>query len=191
MIELMLVVALVALLAMVTVPSFVQSIRGNRLRAAVRTVVSAGRYARSMALLQQRPAEVVFLLEESRIEIHLRQRMSDAVEDDAGASTPPRGAETTLPQVNLEQLQEMPESSLAAAAFADSLKRRLDGVRIVSVTFDAATDQIGQEGAVRVVTYGSNGRCRPYRVLLEEEHGDRALIKVDILGNATVEWQRR
>ncbi len=189
MIELMLVVALVALLAMVTVPSFVQSIRGNRLRAAARTVVSAGRYARSMALLQQRPAELIFMLDEGRIEIHLRQRMSEVTED--GDAPPVAGADAAPQSAGWEPAQALPETSPAAAVFADSLKRRLEGVKIVAVSFDSTTDEIGQEGTVRVVTYGSNGRCRPYKVLLEEEHGDRALITVGILGDATVEWQRR
>ena len=193
MIELLLVVALVALLAMVTVPSFVQSIRGNRLRAAVRSVVAAGRYARSMSLLQSRPAELVFMLDESRIEIHLRQRMSEEMADGENPPVPEDGLtpQRTMERETFQFSPEAVEPAPVAAAFADSLRRKLDGVKIISVVIDSSDNEIGSDSMVRVVTYGSNGRCRPYQVLLEEENGDRALIKVDILGNATVEWQRR
>ena len=53
LIEVLLVVAIIGVVTAVSTPYFVRSIRGNRLRVAARTVVMAGRYARSMAVLRQ------------------------------------------------------------------------------------------------------------------------------------------
>lgn len=190
MIELLLVVALMALIAMVTVPSFVQSMRGNRLRAAVRTVISAGRYARSMALLQQRPAELIFNIKESRLEMRLRKRMTEAAVD---LGNPAGDGNITEPPLESFSADEFTaeDKTPAAAAFADSLSRNFEGVKIIEVDYGEFGEDSIDEGQVRVITYGSNGRCKRYRVVLEEENGDRAEIKVDALGSATVEWIRR
>ncbi|NQT92448.1 MAG: prepilin-type N-terminal cleavage/methylation domain-containing protein [Lentisphaerae bacterium] len=60
LIEVLLVVAIIGVVTAVTTPYFVRSIRGNRLRVAARTVVMAGRYARSMAVLRQEELRVRF-----------------------------------------------------------------------------------------------------------------------------------
>jgi len=60
LIEVLLVVAIIGVVTAVTTPYFVRSIRGNRLRVAARTVVMAGRYARSMAVLRQEELAVRF-----------------------------------------------------------------------------------------------------------------------------------
>ena len=53
LVELLMVVAIIAIITAITIPQLVASTRGNRLRAATRLVVMAGRYARSMAVLRQ------------------------------------------------------------------------------------------------------------------------------------------
>jgi prepilin-type N-terminal cleavage/methylation domain-containing protein len=63
LVEVLLVVAILCVVAAVTVPSFVGSLKGNRMRTAVRAVVTAGRYARSMAVLQQKETRVCFDLD--------------------------------------------------------------------------------------------------------------------------------
>ena len=60
LIELLLVLVIMGIIAAVTVPSVARSMRGNRLRSAARTVVMAGRYARSMAVLHQHEMKVSF-----------------------------------------------------------------------------------------------------------------------------------
>lgn len=61
LVELLLVLVIFGILAAVTVPNLVKSMRGNRLRAATRTVVMAGRYCRSMAVLRQEPIVLKFV----------------------------------------------------------------------------------------------------------------------------------
>lgn len=66
-IELLLVIVIVGILTAIAVPNFIRSIRGNRLRSAGRAVISAGRYARSMAVLQQRPVDLRFNLDKHSV----------------------------------------------------------------------------------------------------------------------------
>ena len=60
LVELLLVLVIIGVVTAVTIPNVVRSIKGNRLRTAARTVVKAGRYARSMAVLRQRELKVAF-----------------------------------------------------------------------------------------------------------------------------------
>jgi len=78
-IELLLVIVIIGIITAITIPNFIKSIRGNRLRAAGRTVVSAGRYARSMAVLQQRAVDLRFDLEAHTITVLDMKRRLDRV----------------------------------------------------------------------------------------------------------------
>jgi len=69
LIEVLLVLAIIGVVAGVSTPYFVKSIRGNRLRTAARVVVMAGRYARSMAVLRQKEMVVSFNLDAGKVSI--------------------------------------------------------------------------------------------------------------------------
>ena len=68
-IELLLVLTIMGIVVAVIAPSLTRSIRGNRLRTASRTVVMAGRYARSMAVLKQKELSMVFNLESATVSV--------------------------------------------------------------------------------------------------------------------------
>ena len=74
----LLVAAIMGIVAAIAVPSFVRSIKGNRLRAASRTIVKAGRYARSMAILSQKEMAIVFNIGSSQIAVHGLATVGDA-----------------------------------------------------------------------------------------------------------------
>jgi prepilin-type N-terminal cleavage/methylation domain-containing protein len=78
-IELLLVIAIIGIVTAIALPNFVRSIRGNRLRAAGRAVVSAGRYARSMAVLQQRAVSLRFDFEAHTVTVLDMKRALDRV----------------------------------------------------------------------------------------------------------------
>jgi len=69
LVELMLVLTIIGIVVAVGVPSMAKSIRGNRLRLAASTVVKAGRYARSMAIMRQQEVRLAFNVGDGRVEV--------------------------------------------------------------------------------------------------------------------------
>ncbi len=69
LIELLLVISLTCIVLAIAMPSFVQSIRGHRLRTAARTMATVARYARSMAVLKQSDLSVTFNLDNGHIDM--------------------------------------------------------------------------------------------------------------------------
>jgi len=69
LVELMLVLTIIGIVVAVGVPSMAKSIRGNRLRVAAATVVKAGKYARSMAIMRQQEVRLAFHTGDGRIEV--------------------------------------------------------------------------------------------------------------------------
>ncbi len=69
LIEVLLVAAVLAILAGLALPSFVRSMRGQRLRGAARTLATVSRYARSMAVLKQSDLALVFNLANGQVDL--------------------------------------------------------------------------------------------------------------------------
>ena len=69
LIELLLVIVLVCITLGIAMPSFVRSIRSNRLHTAARTLVTVARYARSMTLLKQTSLSVKFNVDTGQIDL--------------------------------------------------------------------------------------------------------------------------
>lgn len=169
LIELLLVLVIIGVITAVTVPEFVRSMRGNRLRTAARTVVAAGRYARSMAVLHQRAIAIDFEIDGTKLVIDARRITTTTSGFDDVSSTlrepEPAGADGSRaggPGMNIR------------------LERVLDMVTITEVALQHSSGA-GETGG-RVV-YQSNGRCTPYRVRLSDQEGGVMEILVDALGS--------
>lgn len=161
LIEILLVVAIMAVATAVTLPTFVSSIRGSRLKTAARSVIMAGRYARSMSLLQQQEMVLTFDLTAGTFSVH------------------PAVASVVSNRV------------VGASGDADSVRRKLheDGrVKFVSVDLTAESAPEVTEGNCTVV-YRSNGLCTPYRVVLRDEHGSVVVVEVDALSTVETDDQ--
>lgn len=172
LVELLLVLAILGILTAVTLPTFVRSIRGNRLRAGARTVVMAGRYARSMAVMKQSAMALSFDLDSATVfvqeaETHrLRDESADEDAADAAGFADEEGA------------------SVVAVAIRPGaeITRQLDRVRIESVVLDgAAAFNAGRCS----ILYRANGTCDPYTVKVTDEEGQGIRIEVDALSGAS------
>lgn len=184
LIELLLVIVIIGVLTAISVPSFVRSMQGNRLRSAARTVAAAGRYARSMAVLHQRPVAVTFELDGYNLVVDLAARRRPQVAaDDA--------EEGALADLALYDAHES-DSVLQRGTSDDydpaiRIERYLDGVRIARVQFrDRRQAQIDEDRQRVRVVYGSNGRCVPHEIVLRDHNEGQLVIVVDALGGTEI-----
>ena len=69
MIELLLIIVIIGVALGITMPSFVRSIQGQRLKTAARTMVTVARYARSMAVLKQTDLTLSFNFATGQIDL--------------------------------------------------------------------------------------------------------------------------
>ena len=180
LVEILLVVAIIGITSMIAMPSFVRSIRGNRLRSATRSVVMGGRYARSMALLVQQPVALAFDLGKATFSVDAMGGAAPAVPaaDFGATGSVARALEPAAPGDEASAAQPpMPPERV-------HITRTLDGITVESVKLAEQEGHV--EGRILVV-YQPNGRCTPYEVNLRDEAGSRVRIQVDALSTATTE----
>ncbi len=173
LVELLLVIVIIGIVTAISVPTFVKSMRGNRLRTSARSIVAAGRYARSMSVMHQRAMALTFNLDEGSLVI-------------AAAHAAPRAAEAAAEHSREDEDEPIVEKPVGGASdvgtgVADTLKRTLDQVTIAYV--DISGEDARVEGSCSVV-YQSNGRCAPYEVRLVDSQDNSIVIKVDALASA-------
>lgn len=170
LVELLLVLAIIAIVTAVTVPTFVKSMRGNRLRAACRAIVMAGRYARSMAVLKQCEMIITFDLDGGRLSISR-----------GGAPAPAVAMAEDSGVMSAREVDAAMTNGPTANAGAEELVRVLDQVKI---TFVQTGDRESRGKGTASVVYASNGRCVPYTVGVQDEQGAAVTIEVDALASA-------
>lgn len=175
LVELLLVLAIIGVISAITVPSFVRSMKGNRLRSAGRSVVMAGRYARSMALLNQREMAVRFDLATARISVH------QALAPGEAGPVPGAPATDAAPAPD-----GVPAPATVIGAGGAEVERALDGVRIASVHV-TDTGTALRDPTVFVVWYRSNGTCTPYTVRLVDDDDSALTVRVDMFSTAETE----
>ena len=180
LVEILLVVAIIGITSMIAMPSFVRSIRGNRLRTAALSVVMGGKYARSMALLVQQPVALAFDLGKATFTVDAVGGVVLAVPAADGSAT---GSVARAPEPAAPE-DETSAAQPPAAPGRVHLTRALDGITVESVKL--AEQDPRTEGRIAVL-YQPNGRCTPYDVNLRDEAGSRIRIQVDALSTATTE----
>ena len=185
LIEIMLVLVVIGIMIATAMPYLANSIRGNRLHFAARSIASAGRYARSMAVLRQHDTSVRFNLDSSSIEVADVGSSSAATissQTDTN-STEPAGQPANPGDQDIAQ----PVDNQDAGPVSAKLSRKLDGVTIASVEVD--NGDTAQSGEC-MITYSKSGRCLPYTVRLVDDRGDSEVVKVDALASVTIEKER-
>ncbi len=178
LVEILMVLAILGIITLITMPYLVKSIRGNRLRVAANTVVSAGRYARSMAILGNREMILSFDIPKGTLRV-APLRATPPPQPDA-TPTEPAPTETST------STTDTPPPPKNSPSF--SITRELDAVRIASVELE---HQDSRNSGDTTVLYRSNGRCIPYEVLLVDEYGAAMRITVDALSSAEAHREDR
>ncbi len=179
LVEVLLVLAIMAIVTVIAMPTFVHSIRGQRLQTAARTVTMAGRYARSMALLQQREMALTFDLDKGVVTIAGAGRAEERQDETAGTAG-------GLPELRPPETEST--NTLAVRAEAEVITRTLEMVKIAAVEIGEQGSTDVSEGACQVL-YRSNGLCTPYKVTIVDIHGGSVTIEVDALGSVVTSGQ--
>jgi len=172
LIEMLLVIIIIGIITAIAAPQFAKSMKGNRLRTAARSVIGAGRYARSMAVIHQRSMAITFDLGNASLVVAEEASSGQKLEvEDEVVSALDEAFE----------IGEGQKSGGGGTGEADRLERVLDHVSISYVEVDG--DESYGDGVCRVV-YESNGRCIPYEVRLVDGDERSLTIKVDALASA-------
>jgi type II secretion system protein H len=179
LIEVVLVIAIIGIVSALTLPAMVGSIKGNRLKTASRSVVAAGKYARSLAVMRQQEMLLGLDLDRGEITVH---------------SYSYSGPETAYQPVVIEDQEDVdsafPEKSdsLAPAGGVTiheaELVRNLDRVDIQVVEID--NKHFFDQGQCKII-YFPNGQCEPYSVRLVDSSGAVMIIRVDHLSGIEME----
>lgn len=179
LVEILMVLAIMGIMMLVTMPSLVKSIRGNRLRVGTRTIVMAANYARTSAILRNQEMKLTIDKESNRVSVDPLRSAAPTLPDDQIFKTD-NPAPITAPSPDLDA----PAEAAAHAAPFSPISRKLDAVQIDSFTVDGKKS--GAKGEVATVIYQSNGRCDPFEVNVIDEFGSRMAISVDAIGSIKV-----
>ncbi len=183
LIELLLVLVIIGVITAVTIPEYVRSMQGNRLRTAARTVVAAGRYARSMAVLHQRAIAIDFEIGGTGLVIDAKRTApsTNALDEvSAPLPGPVPGGHAEPGGGPAEPVVDGGAPPSTGPGMNIRIERKLDQVTIAEVRLQRSetVDETGVD-----VVYQSNGLCTPYRVRLEDQEGESIEIQVDALGS--------
>ena len=184
-VEMILVLAIISVVVAVTTPSLIRSIKGNRLRTASRAVVTAGRYARSMAVMKQCGGVVTFDLDKGIISVTQSERPANpdrlpTVRDGDRGSVPRTGDVSTATPAGGPT---NPAEGVGGET-GGNLVQRLDRVKIVYIEVEKGGKQ--DKGRCSIA-YRTNGTCDPYVVAMTDESGASVTIEVDALSSVKTE----
>jgi prepilin-type N-terminal cleavage/methylation domain-containing protein len=186
LIEILVVVFISLLVAALAAPSFSRALQAQRLRASARTVVTAHKYARNMAVLRQQPMAVLFDRIGQVVEVV-------SVADRSGLAGRGGFLEDRMrtirdePQVKKKEALEAGDVPPPPAKMESiDLRQLAEEVRIVD--FKSEGDFFHRDG-VYWVNYYPSGMSDGFTLRLQDERKKNAIISADpISGGAEVEF---
>jgi type II secretory pathway pseudopilin PulG len=184
MIELLLVVAISLIAAGIAIPLFARSYQGSQLRTSARTVVMATKYARSMAVLQQKQMAILFDRVTGALEIvSIADRQALSLRNDFLDGRSSRAADQLLESGAAEDGAPPPAPPIAT----ELIKGLGKDVKIASFSSERA-DQVLQD--IYWINYYPNGMSDGFEIELADQEGRRCRIEIDaISGTAKVEFE--
>lgn len=127
LIEVVLVVALILIVSATTVPLFMRSYHATNLRTAARAVVTAGKYARNMAVLRQKQTSVFFNSNTGQIDIVFVEQASGSRVDAFLDARRGLGGEESF-TTDVQRSRQLPESVEIVEFAAPSSDQEADGI---------------------------------------------------------------
>jgi len=174
--ELLLVIVISALVAGLAVPALMRTLRGERLRAAARAVVTSHRLARATAALRAEAVELRLDPIQRRIEVSRRAPPEPAADGTSAAEAAP------------DEQTGVPAALQRDARVIES--RRAWSAEVSLIRVDVRDETLEGNDPV-LIPYRPGGDCPAYAVFLNDDRGDRAIVRVDpVTGKARVEYER-
>jgi hypothetical protein len=184
----LLITVIIGVAAMIAMPYFVKSIRGNLLRTAGRSVIMLSRYARTMAVLYQRDMALEFDMGTGAVRV---RPLGAPAATNSGAEAaaallpePDNPLASVLAPLDGVGAPGGTEAPPPPARLNLAVSRTLEGVSIRSFELDGEDSR--REGQPFAV-YWLNGICTPYTVTLADAHDKALSIHVDALATPKVE----
>lgn len=180
LVEVLMVLAILGIATIVAMPSLVKSIRGNRLRVGARTIVMAGNYARTMAILRNQDMKLTLDKGAGQVSVETLRTAPPTLPSDRGFDN--SAPATPSPGLSTSSGTNEPDSTAPPPI---SLVRQLDSVRISSIKLEHREGGARDESSASII-YQSNGRCTPYEVRVVDEFGSVMVITVDAVASPKV-----
>jgi prepilin-type N-terminal cleavage/methylation domain-containing protein len=166
LVEILLVVAIILIISSLTIPMFARSYQASNLRSAARMVATAAKYARNMAVLQQKQMSLFFDTETGELKIVAVER--------AGG-------------VNLDAFMEGQRAERAEEEqFAADVRRTQQLPERVQIVDFSAPSEMQQMDSVFWVNYFPSGVSDSFSVRISDENRRGSVyIEVDHLSGTT------
>lgn len=212
LVELLIVIVILGAMAAIVAPSLSTGSDYARLRSATRGVVQLSRYAKTMALLHQRPVDLVFA-SDGRLSVESAAASGEvlvsaaafgrsagseesALEPEeietpalAGEATASGGGSYRMADLELEQAYDA--ITYRFEGYTDTMDSGRGGLKSSSkgaLFRSDLNDSDDEEVQSFRVHYKSNGTCRPHRVkvIAGGDEGTFNVIEINMLGRAKV-----
>lgn len=168
-------VTIIILVAGTAAPSFMRNIKGARLRATLRNVITLNRYARRCAILKQQQVVLIYYTDRAEIElVMLGERSSGNAFERLDSRFSGRSMETALEEPS-------------ASGVKSKLTRRLDEGVAIEAFESKALDQ--QEGDTFWIHYYPNGICDGHSFVLRDRRDKTVEVEIQhINGDISVDF---
>lgn len=178
LIEMLVVVAIIAICVALTIPQFVEAQRGAALRNSAQTIIMTAKYARSMSILKQ--VDMALLVDRGAGQLELVTLTQPPGVDDQSKFIDERaarlfdtGADREDASDSLSDTNDLPPPPVIKS----ELVRDLEGGVVIS-DLEVMTET-GRDREISWVFFNRNGTSSGFRILIEDSRQNAAEIEMD------------
>jgi len=180
LIEMLVVVAIIAICVALTIPQFVEAQRGAALRNSAQTVIMTAKYARSMSILKQ--VDMALLVDRGAGQLELVTLTQPPGVEDQSNFIDERAARTysTAPESKdsydtLVDTNDLPPPPVIKS----ELVRDLEGS--VTISDLEVMTETGRDRDISWVFFNRNGTSSGFRILMEDSRRNACEIEMDAI----------
>lgn len=181
MMEILVVVGISLLIAAISLPSFVKSMQGSRLRTSGRAVVTSHKYARNMAVLRQSQMALIFDRQNRVIEVVSVPSRDSLSERGGFLEARAKGIENEAPMETYQQAGDGEEEAGEVAPAQMTLEESRPLAKGVEISDFSTEAKDAESTGVYWVNYYPSGMSDGFEVRLLDDRNKSVTIKSDKL----------